>query len=80
METYGEVAVKLHLFFVAALDEVKVPGILNGRGSEEAHRQSGHNKSCLSARHKGVCRNGGKIHSTLTSAEGCKGYRARAIA
>ena len=51
--------VKLHLFLVAALDEVKVPRILNGQGSEEAQRQSGQNKSCSSARHKGIWRNGG---------------------
>jgi hypothetical protein len=38
MKTYGEVVVKLSLFFVAALDKVKVPRILNGQGSEEARR------------------------------------------
>ena len=62
METYGEVQVKLHLFLVATMDEVKVPRILNGQGSEKAQRQSGHNKSCPSARYKGIWRKGG-IHS-----------------
>jgi len=52
------VQVKLHLFLVAALDEVKVPRILNGQGSEESQRQSGHNKSCP-ARHKAIRRAGG---------------------
>jgi hypothetical protein len=47
------------LFLIAALDEVKVPRILNGQGSEEARRQSGHKKSCPSALHKGIWRNGG---------------------
>jgi hypothetical protein len=39
METYGEVQVKLHLFLVAALDEVTVPRVLNGQ-SVKRHRGS----------------------------------------
>jgi hypothetical protein len=59
METYGKVQVKLHLLLVVALDKVKVSRIFNGQGSEKAQRQSGHNKSCPSVRHKGIWRNVG---------------------